>query len=200
MSWHPHRTLLALLFCLLPATCAPPALAADAPLSRPAALDDGLTGVVTAAAPTTDEPLPVPVGTWPLRPQPSVQRPFDPPDAPWGAGHRGVDLLGVPGQRVHTALPGRVRFVGRIAGRGVVVVDHGATRTTYEPVVGSISVGTQVAIGAVVGHLELVGSHCLPAACLHWGWIRNRDDAYLDPLLLVGARPVRLFPWGGPSG
>lgn len=37
------------------------------------------------------------------------------------------------------------------------------------------------------------------AACLHWGWIRNADDVYLDPLLLVDApRPVRLLPlWRG---
>lgn len=36
-------------------------------------------------------------------------------------------------------------------------------------------------------------------ACLHWGWIRNADDLYLDPLLLVDApRPVRLLPlWRG---
>lgn len=139
----------------------------------------------------------IPVGTWPLRPEPHVERYFDPPDAPWGAGHRGVDLLGMPGQGVHAALPGRVRFVGRIAGRGVVVVDHGATRTTYEPAIGSLAVGEQVSAGTMIGRLEIAGSHCLPVACLHWGWIRNADDVYLDPLLLVGLRPVRLFPWAG---
>ena len=64
-------------------------------------------------------------------------RGFDPPDVPWGAGHRGVDLGGQIGQPVHAALPGTVSFVGRVAGRGVVVVDHGATRTTYEPVTAS---------------------------------------------------------------
>jgi hypothetical protein len=37
---------------------------------------------------------PDPVGEWPLRPQPEVVAGFDPPDDPWGAGHRGVDLLG----------------------------------------------------------------------------------------------------------
>jgi hypothetical protein len=30
---------------------------------------------------------------------------------------------------------------------------------------------------------------------LHWGWIRNADDVYLDPLDLVGLdQPVRLLP------
>ena len=44
-----------------------------------------------AAADTAD-----PVGVWPLVPAPEVVRAFDPPEDPWGAGHRGVDLLGLP--------------------------------------------------------------------------------------------------------
>ncbi len=67
-----------------------------------------------------------PVGVWPLQPEPEVARGFDPPDVVWGAGHRGVDLVGSPGQAVHSALPGTVTFAGMLAGRGVVVVDHGA--------------------------------------------------------------------------
>jgi murein DD-endopeptidase MepM/ murein hydrolase activator NlpD len=133
-----------------------------------------------------------PVGGWPLRPAPEVVRDFDPPDSPWGAGHRGVDLLGTAGQPVRAALPGRVAFAGVLAGRGVVVVDHGATRTTYEPVAASVSPGDRVAAGDRIGHLAVAGSHCLPRACLHWGWIEGRT--YLDPLRLVGAGPVRLLP------
>ena len=34
--------------------------------------------------------------------------------------------------------------------------------------------------------------HCLPRACLHWGWLRG--ETYLDPLRLVGGGPVRLLP------
>ena len=134
----------------------------------------------------------VPVGVWPLRPPPEVVRGFDPPDARWGAGHRGVDLLGSPGAAVRAALPGVVSFAGRIAGRGVVVVDHGETRTTYEPVLAAVRRGRRVAAGAVLGHLASAGSHCPPRACLHWGWLRG--VTYLDPLLLVGAGPVRLLP------
>lgn len=135
-----------------------------------------------------------PVGVWPLRPAPAVVAGFDPPASPYGRGHRGVDLLGSPGARVLAALPGTVTFAGRIAGRGVVVVDHGGTRTTYEPVTASVGKGDPVAAGAPIGALEVPGSHCLPRACLHWGWIRNADDVYLDPLVLVGAAPVRLLP------
>ncbi len=136
-----------------------------------------------------------PVGEWPLRPVPEVVHGFDPPSSPWGAGHRGVDLLGRPGQRVHAALAGTVSFVGMIAGRGVVTVDHGSTRTTYEPVTSTLPVGTAVSVGDPVGRLAYVGSHCAPRACLHWGWIEG--DTYLDPLRLVGAGPVRLLPLDG---
>ena len=133
-----------------------------------------------------------PVGVWPLRPEPDVVGRFDPPDSPYGAGHRGVDLAGAPGQRVHAALAGRVTFAGRLAGRGVVVVSHGETRTTYEPVTAAVEVGDQVPRGAPLGTLEVVGSHCFPRACLHWGWLRG--ETYLDPLRLVGGGPVRLLP------
>lgn len=129
---------------------------------------------------------------WPLRPAPDVLHRFQPPADPWGAGHRGVDLLGTAGQPVRAALAGQVRFAGRLAGRGVVVVDHGPTRTTYEPVTATLPVGELVAAGDPIGTLETVGSHCFPRACLHWGWIRG--ETYLDPLDLVGAGPVRLLP------
>lgn len=166
------RSLLALTTLLL-ALAAPAAGAAPAPAPGPAGRDD-------------------PVGTWPLAPRPEVVARFDPPDVVWGAGHRGVDLAGHPGQPVRTALPGRITFAGRIAGRGVVVVGHGDTRTTYEPVSAVVHVGDVLAGGAVLGTLEVVGSHCFPRACLHWGWLRAAT--YLDPLLLVGGGPVRLLP------
>lgn len=139
------------------------------------------------------------LGGWPLRPEPEVVSGFAPPPVAWAAGHRGVDLLGRPGQQVRAARPGTVAFAGRIAGRGVVVVSHGDTRTTYEPVTASVARGDDVAQGAVLGRLELLGSHCLPLACLHWGLLRG--ETYLDPLTLVGRGPVRLLPWTGlPAG
>jgi murein DD-endopeptidase MepM/ murein hydrolase activator NlpD len=144
---------------------------------------------VSAAARATE---PDPVGVWPLQPRPEVVAGFDPPDDPWGAGHRGVDLLGVPGQSVHTALAGRVAYAGLLAGRGVVVVDHGDTRTTYEPVTALVAVGDVLGRGAVIGELQTMGSHCPPQACLHWGWLRGDD--YRDPLDLVGGGAVRLLP------
>jgi len=134
-------------------------------------------------------------GAWPLHPEPQVVNPFEPPSHAWGPGHRGVDLLGSVGQPVRTSLAGTVSFAGRIAGRGVVVVDHGDTRTTYEPVAAEVRVGDAVVAGQTVGTLEWFGSHCLPRACLHWGLIEG-PFRYLDPLTLVSCspRPVRLLP------
>jgi murein DD-endopeptidase MepM/ murein hydrolase activator NlpD len=135
-----------------------------------------------------------PRGEWPLQPRPDVASYFDPPEHRWGSGHRGVDLRGRIGQQVRAALGGRVSFAGRIAGMPVVVVDHGGTRTTYQPVTATVDRGDEVVAGQVVGRLAWAGTHCSPAACLHWGWVRG--DTYLDPLLLIGAapRPVRLLP------
>ncbi|TIC88148.1 M23 family metallopeptidase [Nocardioides sp. GY 10113] len=160
--------------------------------SRLAALALLLVLLALAAVPPAATADPDPVATWPLRPAPAVAARFDPPGMPYGAGHRGVDLVAAPGATVRAALPGRVSFAGRVAGRGVVVVDHGATRTTYQPVTAVVRVGQEVTAGDALGRLGLVGSHCFPRACLHWGLIAG--ETYLDPLSLVGAAPVRLLP------
>jgi hypothetical protein len=133
--------------------------------------------------------------SWPLVPRPEVVEFFDPPEDPYGAGHRGIDLMGRIGQSVLAVADGRVRFVGMVAGRGVVVIEHGEERSTYEPVVGALDVGDRVRAGQVVGRLELVASHCWPSACLHLG--RIAGETYLDPMeLLPGASgPVRLLPF-----
>lgn len=143
-------------------------------------------------------PAPSRDGVWPLAPRPRVDRGFAPPASAWGAGHRGVDLEGHPGQAVRTSLGGTVVFAAVLAGRGVVVVDHGGLRTTYEPVDATVGVGDVVVRGAVLGRLRLAGSHCFPRACLHWGL--RRGAAYLDPLVLVGLGPLRLLPTPGGSG
>lgn len=134
------------------------------------------------------------VWTWPLGGPASVVRGFAPPPEPWLPGHRGVDLLGRPGDAVRAAGAGRVSFAGRVGGKPVVVIAHaGGLRTTYEPVVPAVQVGDRVAAGDGLGGLSAGGSHCAPHTCLHWGL--RRGDIYLDPLALLGTRPqVRLLP------
>ncbi|MGI8577258.1 MAG: murein hydrolase activator EnvC family protein [Nocardioidaceae bacterium] len=131
---------------------------------------------------------------WPLEPRPQVVAAFQPPDKPWGSGHRGIDLLGTPGQHVLAIGAGKVTYAGVLAGRGVVVVDHGDLRSTYEPVDATLPVGRRVAAGDVIGALRSVRSHCAPRICLHLGV--KRGATYLDPLSLLGPRDVRLKPVG----
>ena len=132
---------------------------------------------------------------WPLAGPREVVRPFAPPASAYGAGHRGVDLPSAPGAAVRASGAGRVTYAGLLAGRGVVVVSHGALRTTYEPVTASVDVGQAVALGEVVGRLERGHLGCPVQACLHWGL--RRGEEYLDPVRLVERGPVRLLPMDG---
>jgi murein DD-endopeptidase MepM/ murein hydrolase activator NlpD len=152
-----------------------------------------LTG--SAAAATAYEPDhadQTPRWVWPLEPIPTVVRGFDAPADPWGPGHRGVDLLGRPGEPVLAIASGEVLFAQALAGRGVVVIRHGALRSTYEPVTAAVRVGQHVDAGQVIGLLQTTHSHCAPEMCLHLGL--RRGSVYLDPLGVLGPRAVRLKP------
>jgi murein DD-endopeptidase MepM/ murein hydrolase activator NlpD len=161
----------------------------------------------SAAAATAYEPDhadQTPRWVWPLEPIPTVVRGFVAPADPWGPGHRGVDLLGRPGEPVLAIASGEVLFAQALAGRGVVVIRHGALRSTYEPVTAAVRVGQHVDAGQVIGLLQATHSHCAPEVCLHLGLRRGR--VYLDPLSVLGPRAVRLKPltpadlaWGSAS-
>lgn len=149
-----------------------------------------LVSVLVGADWAVGEPAP----RWrsPLRPL-VVRVAFDPPERDWLPGHRGVDLAAEPGQTVRAAGAGRVTFAADLAGRGVVVVDHGVLRTTYQPVAAEVRVGEHVDAGEVIGTISTGAGHCGDGQCLHLGL--RRGDVYLDPLLVLnGARAV-LRPW-----
>jgi murein DD-endopeptidase MepM/ murein hydrolase activator NlpD len=145
--------------------------------------------------PATAEAVRAGPADWPLQPRPEVVRGFEPPPKRWLPGHRGVDLLGSPGQPVLAPVTGTVTYAGALGGRGIVVLSHGTTRTTYQPVRASVRVGAVVPAGAALGRLSAAGSHCAPRVCLHWGLLRGTE--YLDPLALAGGAPVRLLPLTG---
>lgn len=166
--------------------------AASSPVLAASAAAPSPVPAASAAAPS-----PVPASlhrtwVWPLQPIPALVQGFEPPARPWDAGHRGVDLLGWAAEPVLAIGAGTVRFAGPLAGRGVVVVDHGGLRSTYEPVTAAVHRGDVVDAGEVIGLLQTPYSHCAPEVCLHLGLRRGR--VYLDPLGLLGPRPVRLKP------
>lgn len=155
-----------------------------------------VVGPVTAGA--AGQSAPRPGWTWPLTGSHAVSRPYAPPPSRYGAGHRGVDLVGTAGQPVLAAGAGRVAYAGMLAGRGVVVVSHGVLRTTYEPVIPVVAVGARVEAGAALGRLAPAHLGCTAAACLHWGLRRGAD--YLDPMALLRRPVVVLLPWDGATG
>lgn len=120
---------------------------------------------------------------------------FNPGTSRYSAGHRGVDLAAARGEAVHAAAVGKVYFAGMVAGTPSVSVDHGnGLRTTYTPVVATVSVGEQVAAGQVIGHIADASPHCAPDYCLHWGLTDGLD--YHDPMIYLSRPPIRLLPHG----
>lgn len=131
-----------------------------------------------------DVPVPAP-GVRPVLG--AVVRDYDAPEPDWLPGHRGVDLAGELGEQVRAAASGVVSFAGLVAGRNVLVIDHGAMRTTYEPVRAFVDVGQRVTVGEVIGALE--AGHC-DTPCLHWGL--KEADRYRNPLSMITKGRVRL--------
>ncbi|PFG33548.1 M23 family metallopeptidase [Sanguibacter antarcticus] len=122
-------------------------------------------------------------------------RDFEPPTVRWGAGHRGVDLRSGDGATVVAPQAGVVTFVGVVVDRPLIVISHpDGLRSTLEPVTSTLTTGTSVGRGDVLGSLAPdVATHCAPDACLHWGV--RRAEEYIDPLELVVEREaVILLP------
>ena len=150
----------------------------------------GLVTLGPAPAEASSEPW-----SWPLG-RHAVGERFDPPADRYGAGHRGVDLAGSVGEPVRAVAAGRVTFAGQVGGVPVVTIDHGAERSTYQPVAAVVRVGDAVEARQVIGTLLGKHSHCADA-CLHLG--RRVGDDYLDPLELLGGGRFRLIsPDGDP--
>ena len=133
--------------------------------------------------------------TWPV--VGPVIRGFDPPDSPFGSGHRGVDIAAPVGTPVRAAAAGTATFAGPVGGRLFVTVDHGADLESTYSFLDSIAVrrGDIVSQGQVIarsgtGHAGGV----VPA--LHFGV--KLADAYVDPLEYLGPvevwRFIRLAP------
>lgn len=130
-----------------------------------------------------------------------VLRGFAAPAQRWLPGHRGVDLRAATGTIVRAPAGGVVAFVGVVAGKPVVSIDHadpdgeGLIRTTYEPITSAVAAGAPIRAGEALGTVA-GGSHCA-GDCLHWG--ARRDGEYVDPLSLLRGR-VRLWTPVHPTG
>jgi murein DD-endopeptidase MepM/ murein hydrolase activator NlpD len=128
--------------------------------------------------------------TWPV--VGPVIRAFEPPETPFGSGHRGIDIA-VPVGTVATAPDaGVVTFAGRVGGELFVTLDHGEGLTsTYSWLsLALVGRGDAVARGAPIA-LTGRGHPGSGVPHLHFGV--RLDGAYLDPLELLGPASVSGF-------
>ena len=133
--------------------------------------------------------------TWPVTGP--VIRDFDPPDQPFGSGHRGIDIAAAVGTTVLAATGGSVTFAGPVGGRLFLTIDHGGGLESTYSFLESLLVrrgdvvaqGTPIARSGI-GHVGALVPH------LHFG-VRLNDE-YQDPLDHLGAidvwRFIRLAP------
>ena len=129
-----------------------------------------------------DEPLATPGWAWPVRG--AVIRGFDPPEDPFGAGHRGIDIAAPIGTVVVAPAAGTVAFAGKVGGHLFVTLDHGGELTTTYSWVSATSVRKGDAVSAGQAFAATGTGH--PGAAvphLHFGV--RLAGAYLDPLAFL---------------
>lgn len=81
-------------------------------------------------------------GTWLWPVVGPITRGFDPPDSPYGSGHRGIDIATDAGTIVLAPASGTVKFAGPIGGVPVLD-DRSRQRSRLDVFVGVGTVGTQ---------------------------------------------------------
>ncbi len=126
-----------------------------------------------------------------------VIRGFDPPDTPFGSGHRGIDIAVALGSPVRAPAAGTVTFAGPVGGRLFLTIDHGGgVESTYSWLDGiTARRGDAIERGQVIGRSGAGHTGSL-VPHLHLG-VRLLD-AYVDPLDYLGPievwRFIRLAP------
>jgi murein DD-endopeptidase MepM/ murein hydrolase activator NlpD len=148
-----------------------------------------MIGATLTAAPGAPAAPPASWG-WPVLGP--IVRGFDPPETPFGAGHRGIDIATPFGTTLLAPASGVVAFAGRVGGELFVTLDHGGGLTsTYSWLSAAlVGVGDAVGVGAPIaqsgrGHPGSVVPH------LHFGV--RQDGVYLDPLSFLGPLSVSSF-------
>lgn len=128
-------------------------------------------------------------GTWVWPVIGPVVRDFDPPEDPYGAGHRGIDIAAPFGTPVRAPEAGVVTFAGKVGGELYVTIDHGAGLRSTCSWLSAIAVrkGDVVARGATLGSTGR-GHPGATVPHLHFGV--RADGVYVDPLRFLGPAPV----------
>ncbi len=141
-----------------------------------------------------------PAGAWTWPVVGPIIREFDPPDSPYGSGHRGIDIAASVGTAVLASADGTVVFAGPVGGALFLTIEHGnGLESTYSWLSAlSVHRGDVVAAGQVVAATGW-GHPDAPVPHLHFGV--KLDDVYVDPLDYLAPPPVagfvRLAPLAG---
>jgi murein DD-endopeptidase MepM/ murein hydrolase activator NlpD len=143
------------------------------------------SGSPALAAPTQAGPAPGPAYgsyAWPVRGP--IPRGFEPPDTPYGSGHRGVDIGAAMGTTVVAAQAGTVAFAGLVAGGLFISIEHSdGVRTTYSWLSEvSVRQGATVERGEPIGRSG-AGHPGQGSSHLHLG--ARVGSVYIDPMLLL---------------
>ena len=121
---------------------------------------------------------------------------YDAPAKQWLPGHRGLDLRARPQDAIIAPADGVVAFSGKVAGKSVVTLRHGAETgsltSTFEPAVTTRPVGAVIAKGERFARVEGGSEHCADG-CLHWG-LKSGGRDYADPSGRVRPMRVELKP------
>jgi murein DD-endopeptidase MepM/ murein hydrolase activator NlpD len=130
----------------------------------------------------SDAPLATAGWPWPVRGP--VIRGFDPPEDPFGAGHRGIDIAAPIGTVVVAPAPGTVAFAGKVGGHLFVTLDHGGELTTTYSWLSATSVrkGDSVTEGQA---FAATGTGHPGAAVPHLHFGVRLAGLYLDPLTFL---------------
>lgn len=120
-------------------------------------------------------------GTWTWPVLGPVIGAFEPPETPFGSGHRGIDIAAPVGTIVVAAETGVVAFAGPVGGHLFVTLDHGGGLTSTYSWLSATLVrrGDIIARGSPVA-LTGRGHPASSVPHLHFGV--RLDGNYLDPL------------------
>lgn len=119
---------------------------------------------------------------WPVNAP--VLETFRAPLTTYGAGHRGISFLVMPGTPVASIGNGTVTFAGAINGRLFATISHpGGLRSTL-----SYLADATVVVGDVVSRGQIIG-HCTQELLL----TLRRGTTYLDPARFIGRVHARLI-------
>jgi murein DD-endopeptidase MepM/ murein hydrolase activator NlpD len=142
------------------------------------------------AAPAASSTATVPqAGTWLWPVTGPVIRGFDPPDDPYSAGHRGIDIATAFGTAIRAPAAGVVTFSGKVGGLLFITLDHGdGLSSTYSWLSSTVvRKGDHVSRGATIGATG-AGHPGSSVAHLHLGV--KLDGGYIDPMIMLAPLSV----------